>query len=551
MIRRCMRLACSILFVLFAFVPGRPVAAEPPRGALVVTMVVDQLGAALAAERWPVLPATGGFARLVREGTSATIVYDHAVTDTAPGHVALMTGASPRDSGIYANEILDPATRKKVSILRDPTTRVLASDGKPRQLPSSSLAALRLPTLADVWRRARPDATIVSLSLKDRGALPGAGRAPTAALWFDAGLGSFVTSTSCAPAFPAWARAHAGPEAMRAQWARTWTPLDADFVAAHARTPDAQPGEGDLDGLGVTFPHALSRSTNQAHAFRSTPFADEVLLALAIDAIDAAPPAAPMLLALSLSANDYIGHVYGPDSWEAWDELVRLDGALAHFFAALDRRFGAAGWSIVLAADHGVTTMPEAAPRGRPAGRLIPDELSARLRTVAQRTVGEGDFILGVADPYVYLTDAARSLDDSKRRALHDALVADLRQVAGIAGVYDARTPPGRCPGPGDQTLDALVCRSLPTGVPGELYLAVADGWFFDPDIVVGKGTSHGSAWLHDRTVPFVVRAPGRVAAGKVVQPPLPPASFTATAAHLLGVAPPPAARGARDLAAR
>ena len=211
-------------------------------------------------------------------------------------------------------------------------------------------------------RREHPSATIVSLSLKDRAALPGGGRAPTATLWFDAGIKGFVTSTAVARAFPAWALAHGGPDAMRAEYARTWTLLDADFVAKHARTPDAQPGEGDVDGIGISFPHALARSTNAAHAFRSTPFADEVLLALAVDAIDAAPPAQPMLLALSLSANDYVGHVFGPDSWEAWDELVRLDAGLARFFAALDERFGAAGWSLVLAADHGVTTMPEAAP---------------------------------------------------------------------------------------------------------------------------------------------------------------------------------------------
>ena len=30
------------------------------------------------------------------------------------------------------------------------------------------------------------------------------------------------------------------------------------------------------------------------------------------------------LLAVSLSPNDYIGHTFGPDSWEAWDEIRRI-----------------------------------------------------------------------------------------------------------------------------------------------------------------------------------------------------------------------------------
>ena len=533
------RVVLALLFCCIA-----PAAAAPARAPIVVTLVIDQLPASFADSRWPLLPASGGFARLRREGTRATIAYEHAVTDTAPGHATLMTGAPPRESGIYANEILDPATHKKISILRDPSTHVVAADGKPRDAPSSSLRLLRLPTIADGERAAHPHATIVSLSLKDRSALPGGGRAPTAVVWFDAGIGGFVTSTAFARAFPSWALKDAGPDAMRAQYARTWTPLDPPFVQAHATSPDAQPGEGDLDAIGVAFPHALGKSTNAPHAFRSTPFADEVLLALAVDAIDAAPATEPMLLALSLSANDYVGHVYGPDSWEAWDELLRLDGALARFFAALDERFGARGWSLVLAADHGVSRMPEVAHAG---GRILPDELAARLRAVAARTVGAGDFIAGVADPYVYVTDAARSLDAGKRRALDDALVAELRREPGVAGVYRANPPPSSCAA-GD-TLDASVCRSLPTGVPAELYVAVAPGWFFDPDIVVGKGTSHGSASALDRSVPFVVRAPGRVAAGAVERASVPASSFAVTAAHLLGIAPPPGARGGRDLA--
>jgi arylsulfatase A-like enzyme len=69
-------------------------------------------------------------------------------------------------------------------------------------------------------------------------------------------------------------------------------------------------------------------------------------------------------------------------------------------------------------------------------------------------------------------------------------------------------------------------------------YVALAPGSFFDPGVIVGQGTSHGSAHLYDRTVPLLVRAPGRVAAGRVVEA----ATFnvfTSTAAALLGIAPP------------
>jgi hypothetical protein len=563
-VRRLVILACLVAVVI-----ARPLAAATSaRAPVVVTLVIDQLAAWIASERLPLLPSDGGFARLKREGTSArTLVFEHAVTDTAPGHAALYTGAPARVSGIFANEVIDDVERERVSILRDPTTHIIASDG-PRQFPSSSLRQLLVPTLADTLRAARPKANIVSLSLKDRAALFGGGRTPTACVWFDASVGRFVTSSALSEDFPAWAKPLVPPDFLRQQLAHTWS-LDGrelDFVRAHAATSDDAPGEGEIPGEKVTFPHALADAADPGSAFRATPFADDTLLALGLAAVDARDATQPMLLAISLSGNDYIGHVYGPDSWEAWDELMRLDAALGRFFAALDDKLGAEGWAVLLSADHGVTTMPEpapflavrpwckpGAPRDRfqrncgPTGRLLPEDLGDQLRAVAERTLGKGDWIAGIADPYVYLTPQGRALEGDKRRALDEALTFALRSTPGVADVLDARHPPAHCLA--NDTPASLVCRALPPSLPGELYVLTQPGWFFDPNYVVGKGTSHGTPYFYDRSVPLLARAPGRIARGRVIEKSVTPGAFARTAAALLGVPAPPAAARAMDLA--
>lgn len=543
-----------------------PTAAAPARAPIVVTLVVDQLAAWIADERFPLLPREGGFARLRREGTAATMVYRHAVSDTAPGHATIYTGADPRDHGVFANEIIDRETRKKLSILRDAHTKVLTADG-PRDLASSSLAALRLPTVADALRAARPAATIVSLAIKERASLPGGGRAPTATLWFDVGLGRFVTSSAVAQTFPAWAAPLSAADMMAAEKTRVWTPLDAAFVATHAATPDDQPGEGNLDGIGTIFPHAMAAATNLPHAWRATPFADDKLLQLALAAVDARDPAQPMLLALSLSANDYVGHVFGPDSWESWDELRRLDAALAAFFAALDARVGAQGWSLVLTGDHGAAILPEAAALARPwckratpdkwnrpcgdAGRIVPDQLADELRAAIKPMYPDLDLIAGVADPYIYFTPRATALAPEERAAFVALVTKKLLEHPGVAHVYATQNPPPRPPAANGDGVNLLAWRSLVPGpsAAGELYVALKPGWFFDPEYVVGKGTSHGSPYLYDRAVPLVVRAPGRAAAGRVIAAPQEPSSFALTASRLLGIAPPKGARGGASLA--
>jgi predicted AlkP superfamily pyrophosphatase or phosphodiesterase len=545
---------------------------------LLVTIVVDQLAAWVAAERWPELPADGGFARLRREGlTVRELHYLHAATDTAPGHSALYTGAAPRDSGIVGNDVIrDDGTA--VSMLEDRRTRlVVAGHDVPVDKPGSSLAALRVATVADLLSAHDPDAAIFSFSLKDRGALFAAGRRPTLALWFDPGQEAFVSSTAFTTRVPDWAAAAGGATAVRAAAAAPWQLLDAAWVAAHASTADDQDGEGDYAGLGRTFPHVIK----SAKTLRATPAGDDLLFALARAALaHVAPAPHATLMALSLSSNDYIGHIYGPDSWEAWDELLRLDRRLAEWLALLDGAVGPDGYAVMLTGDHGISALPEltgparaqacarvvvplqardGAPSDCHAGRRVEQpEVVAALEATARRVLGgvnptaaTARLIAGVADPWVYFTPLGAALDAKARARLVEAAARDLR-MWGIIEVVDTHVARPPCPPDAVETRAALVCRSMPPFPPPasspDLYLVVEPWAFFDPRYVQDRGVHHGSPYLYDRAVPLLVRAPGRVPAGQVRATPVASTAFARTAAALLGLQPPPAAAAGEDL---
>jgi predicted AlkP superfamily pyrophosphatase or phosphodiesterase len=59
------------------------------------------------------------------------------------------------------------------------------------------------------------------------------------------------------------------------------------------------------------------------------------------------------LLTISLSATDYIGHNFGPNSVEAEDCYLRLDKDLGAFLGSLDKEVGAGQYLVFLTADHG------------------------------------------------------------------------------------------------------------------------------------------------------------------------------------------------------
>jgi hypothetical protein len=547
-------IASALLGGCRATAPAPAATAPAARPTWLVTIVVDQLAAWMADERWNALPADGGFARLQREGLYVReLRLAHSNTETAPGHAALYTGAVPRVTGIVANDVLGAEGKKASSLLDGNTKLVPAGAAGAIDRRGSSLAGLRVDTIADALLAARPGAEVYSFSLKDRGALFGAGRHPTLVLWLDTEGGTLVTSTAFAPAVPAWAAPFADGAAVARAFAPAWEPLDAGWVATHSATPDDQDGEGDYLGMGAKFPH----QAKSAKAMRATPAGDRLLLELARAAAAHAAETAsgrPVLLALSLSSHDYVNHVFGPGSWESWDELRRLDRGLAELFAALDKLVGPAGYAVMLTGDHGSNPLPEIERSGkggwckagaaadhwqRPCGR------GSRLNAGdIARQLDERALVAGVIDPFVYLTDRGRALPPAEREVLRHKVETLFAGSGDIAQVVDVRTAPATCPPLSDESLAALTCRSVRNDQAGDFYLVAAPGTFFDPDLAAGKGTNHGSPYLYDRAVPLLVRAPGRVAPGSTRTTPTSFAAFTRTAASLLGIPEPPALAG-------
>jgi hypothetical protein len=536
-----------------------------------VAIVVDQLAAWVMAERAQELPTSGGFARLAREGLYAReLQFQHAVTETAPGHAALYTGRVPRESGIYSNEILRSGDTETVSILRDRATRLIAVDGAPLDGEGSSLAALHadVATVADLWRAIHPEARVFSFSLKDRGALFGGGRNPDLVLWLDPKSARMVTSTPFAHAgqLPAWAASAGGGAAVARLLQTPWT-LEGEeraWVARHAYPDDAHAGES-TSILGNHFPHPIV----SAAALRATPFGDDLVLALAVAAIqDAASSHRPVFLALSLSANDYIGHLFGPQSWEAWDELLRLDQALARFFAFLDQTVGANAYAVILTGDHGINLLPELATEERSwcggkdrwerpcaptrrvrgtakagsagAGHTVRDALDNALTREFGRP---GPWVAGVAGPFVYLSETSVAAVD--RRRLVRVARAALVQEFGARDVLDLREAARSC---SPERADAYRCRSLPVDIVADLFVELGQDDFFDADLDPGLGTNHGSPARFDRSVPLYLRAPGRVPAGVSIAEPLRFDAFTRTLASLLGLPRAALAPAGRDL---
>ena len=148
-------------------------------------------------------------------------------------------------------------------------------------------------------------------------------------LWFDTPEGAFVTSTAFAKSYPSWAVGVGDAEAIKQLRATPWKALDEEWLARSSKVKDDAPGEGDLEGLGTTFPHPIKTSA----AFRATPASDVAITKLALAAVEAEWRAdRPTLVLLSFTANDVVSTwkllvdpTFPAISVAGYDRIERID----------------------------------------------------------------------------------------------------------------------------------------------------------------------------------------------------------------------------------
>jgi hypothetical protein len=70
----------------------------------------------------------------------------------------------------------------------------------------------------------------------------------------------------------------------------------------------------------------------------------------------------------------------------------------------------------------------------------------------------------------------------------------------------------------------------------GPFFILPRVGAFFDANYTIGFGTSHGSAYRYDRTIPMFVRAPGFADPNRSIDTPVDSHVVHDTIARLLGL---------------
>ena len=533
-------------------------AADKPK--LILQITVDQLRGDLPTRYYDRL-GEGGFRYLWESGVVYRDAHHaHANTETIVGHATLATGAHPSTHGMIGNLWFDRETgfttynvedanyrllTRGASVDADteidPTQRAARSEGR-------SPAAMLVTTFADELRsKTGGEAKVVGVSVKDRGAISMAGHSGTA-YWFSKASGEFVTSTYYREAYPDWVNAFNATRPAQ-QYAGTEWQLLHDRDSYQFGASDDRPWETDVGGFGRTFPHAFGDGSSPYFTTWLTlsPPGDRLVLDFAKEALvgeNLGQDDVTDFLSVSFSSTDYVGHVFGPSSLEAEDNILRLDRTLAELFAFVDEEVGLDHTLIVLSADHGGPDTPGYLNGlNIPAGYVDPGswDKDAAIARIKKQFRIRGDLIAAYDHPYVYFSNEVRNDSRIDQEALEAAVVEELLKFEGVSlAVSSSALRQGKFP---DTDLYRPVINNFNAKRSGDVFIVFEPNWFINDFDGLVVASTHGSPWPYDTYVPIVFAGAGLTA--QTVDRKVFTVDVATTLAAYMGTKPPSGAAGA------
>ncbi len=517
-------------------------AAPPVKPKLILAISVDQFSSEVFTRYRA--GYVGGL-KTLSDGIAYPSGYQsHASTETCPGHSTILTGRHPSGTGIVSNSWFDKSLGQMVYCVGVPNQPAPADPNM--RGPQN----MRVTTLGDWVKGAEPGARSFAVSGKDRAAITMGGKHADGVYWWNDGAG-FVTSPYAGPAD----EKVVGPAndfnaATRLAWNKAkpqlWPAVSktcAAMAKPHRFGDLAMSGEVPPEmAKGVTDKPWFADSTAFQNALRASPLFDTLVADFAIQLIareKLGKGPATDVLAVSLSANDYVGHRFGNGGAEMCAQQAALDATIGRLLTAVQAL--KVPVMVVLTADHGATDAAEREHEqdakanrldGRAFIKALNDAVKKQLDLKTNPLDGDDPQQLSItAGPNPALSDQVR-----------DAAIAWLKQRPEVKEIY-TRTDVEQAIAPAGTPVDKLTTlqrmnESYDKDRSGDIFVMFGERTSFGVPKKLGDTVAgHGSPWDHDRRVPILFWWPGATAETR--ETPIETVDIAPTLAGTAGITPP------------
>ena len=501
---------------------------------LVVGIVVDQMCYDYL-YRYSDKFCENGFKKLMNEGVNCrNTQYNYIPTYTGPGHASIYTGTTPSNHGIVANEWFDRSTGQLLNCVEDST---VTSIGTNSIYGLFSPMNLKANTITDQLKMTYRSAKVISMSIKNRGAILPGGHLSDGSYWFDFETGKFITSSFYKEKLPSWVESFNDEKQADNYLKEEWNTI-LDIESYQESGPDNSPYEHLLPGKTTpTFPYDLKEMTNgQANyeLFAYTPFANTFLTDFALKSVDNEQLGKDLqtdMLCISYSTPDLAGHAFGPYSVELEDIYIRLDLEIQKLLKQLDQKVGKGEYTVFLTGDHAVVPVPQyLIDNNLPGGYFFLEENLMNLRNQVIQQFGK-DYILTEENNNIYLDQKAIKSDKLVLENVAQFVKQEVEDWQNVKRVFTGRELYNSAVD--DEWLD-MVKKGYHHAESGDVIYMLEPGYLpkLSDTELSRKGTSHGSAFNYDTHVPLLWY--GKKIKAQEVYRKIEITAISATLAHIL-----------------
>jgi predicted AlkP superfamily pyrophosphatase or phosphodiesterase len=508
---------CVCLFLIYSSISAIPPANQIPK--LTVVVVIDQFAYFYITKLKKYFKY--GFKDFLENG----IVYEnayhpHGIPETATGHNAISTGTMPAYHGIISNAWL-MSDGEKIKYPNDPSKDAFVFGREKKKRGKSNKLTL-VDGISDQFKFAGnvdEKHLVFSISLKDRAAI-GMANKTGKAIWFDCQQGCFSSSKKYFRKLPRWVTKFNDKKVKNIK-KLTWKSFydesgpeynfpfikNYDYASFDFRLATSKPIEIDL-----LKPMPLN-------LFLKMPHSSQCLFDLSKDCLDTnfdADSNDKMLLWISLSNFDLVGHFYGPDSFEMTDLVYHLDKQIKDFTEIVYKKYGQENVLFVLTADHGVQPIQELEyKKGNTlAKRILAKPLIKEMNDLVSKKFNVEKIVKMFDASFFYLNPLKlKKLNFEKKKEILLLLKNYLLSIPGIKNVWTRWELSHKVFKPnsiesfyknhvGSNRLGDLICQPQP-------YCLITN---YD------KGCSHNTGYEYDTHVPLVIYQKGKYENKKITQ---------------------------------
>lgn len=494
----------SFLFFNCAFGQGAYLPPDKPK--LVIGIVVEEFRYDQI-EKFRSRLRENGLRKLLNEGTFfQNASYQYMLTQSAPGHATVSTGAEPAYHGITSDNWYLPLKNELIYCTKDISVNPVGGSFEsglhsPLNLQSSTFSdELKMAT----GKRAK----VFAVGIKENSVIFSAGHSADGAYWYDNTTGTMMTCTYYNDSLPDWItdfNAMKYPESyLNNQWAIS-RPLT-DYFDCIADSNAFETGFGGKN----YFPYDLKKMSSKNRSgssrdyslLRETPLGNSYTTRFAIDLIeneDLGKDDITDFLSICYTSTDYIGHRFGPSSFEMADAIFRLDEDIEDLLKFLIDSLGKKNILVYFTSAHGISELPAVLNNNRiPSGYFRQNQALQLLRSYLNAVYGEGDWVKGYSEKQIFLNrtlieDAKIPLEDIQKK-----VARFLVQFSGVASAYPYSAFEANDFGNGN--LKRIVNNFSPQR-SGDVIVTLNSGWVEKEGDQV---TNHNSPYEYDSHVPLI-----------------------------------------------